>query len=110
METQTRLEEATEAKNRGDFSQAEQIYNEILSKSAGSNESALREQESALIQLGQLYRDQKYVLSQHSRLTMFQTSRQTRRPHQNIQNHHVKLRQSQNCQNWYLGLLRNGPS
>ena len=61
MEQQTRLEEATEAKARGDFIRAEQIYHEILSKSAGSNEVALREQESALIQLGQLYRDQKYL-------------------------------------------------
>jgi hypothetical protein len=61
MEQQTRLEEATEAKVRGDFIRAEQIYHEILSKSAGSNEVALREQDSALIQLGQLYRDQKYA-------------------------------------------------
>ena len=61
MEQQTRLEEATEAKARGDFIRAEQIYHEILSKSAGSNEVALREQDSALIQLGQLYRDQKYA-------------------------------------------------
>lgn len=60
MEKQTRLEEANDAKNKGDFIGAEQIYHGILSKSAGSNESALREQESALIQLGQLYRDQKY--------------------------------------------------
>jgi len=61
MEQQTRLEEATEAKVRGDFIRAEQIYHEILSKSAGSNEVALREQDSALIRLGQLYRDQKYA-------------------------------------------------
>jgi 26S proteasome regulatory subunit N6 len=61
MDTQSRLEEATEAKTKGDFIQAEQIYHDILSKSAGNNESALREQESALIQLGELYRDQKSV-------------------------------------------------
>lgn len=61
MERQTRLEEASDAKNKGDFILAEKIYHDILSKSAGSNEAALREQESALIQLGQLYSDQKYV-------------------------------------------------
>jgi hypothetical protein len=39
---------------------AEQMYHEILLKNAGINEFALREQESALIQLGELYCDQKY--------------------------------------------------
>jgi 26S proteasome regulatory subunit N6 len=60
METPTRLEEAAEATKKGDIVLAEQIYHEILSKSAGTNESALREQESALIQLGELYRDGKF--------------------------------------------------
>ena len=61
METQTRLDEAAEAKKKGDVVLAEQIYHGILSKSAGNNESALREQESALIQLGKLYRDEKFI-------------------------------------------------
>ena len=60
MEKPTRLEEAAEAKKKGDIVLAEQIYHEILSKSAGTDESALREQESALIQLGELYRDEKF--------------------------------------------------
>src|SRR5579859_2603583 len=61
MDKQPRLEEAAAAKKKGDIVQAESIYNEILSTTAGSNESALREQEAALIQLGELYRDQKCV-------------------------------------------------
>ena len=63
MEKQSRLDEATEAKKIGDVVLAEQIYHEILSKSAGNNESALREQESALIHLGEVYRDQKCNLT-----------------------------------------------
>jgi len=59
MEGKSRVEEAIQATKRGDIVFAEQIYHEILSKSAGTNESALREQEAALIQLGELYRDQK---------------------------------------------------
>ena len=63
MEQQSRLDEATDAKKKGDVVLAQQIYHEILSKSAGNNESALREQESALIQLGEVYRDQKFDLT-----------------------------------------------
>ena len=61
MEKQSRLDEASEAKTKGDVVLAERIYHEILSKSAGTNESALRDQESALVQLGELYRDQAFV-------------------------------------------------
>jgi 26S proteasome regulatory subunit RPN6 N-terminal domain len=60
MDKQSRVDEAAQAKDKGDFVVAEQIYHDILSKSAGNNETALREQEVALIQLGQIYRDQKY--------------------------------------------------
>lgn len=63
MEKQGRLDEASQAKKTGDVALAEKIYHEILSKTAGTNESALREQESSLIQLGELYRDQKFVFS-----------------------------------------------
>ena len=59
MDKQPRLEHAAAAKQKGDVVQAEKIYHDILSTSAGTNETALREQESALIQLGELYRDQK---------------------------------------------------
>lgn len=69
MEKQTRLDEAAEAKKKGDVTIAEQIYHDILSKSAGNNESALREQESALIQLGELYRDEKFISLQIRVLT-----------------------------------------
>ena len=60
MDKQNRVEEAVEATKKGDIVLAEQIYHEILLKSAGTNESALREQEAALIQLGELYRDQQF--------------------------------------------------
>jgi 26S proteasome regulatory subunit N6 len=60
MDKQPRLEEAAAAKQKGDVVQAEKIYHDILATSAGTNETALREQESALIRLGELYRDQKF--------------------------------------------------
>jgi 26S proteasome regulatory subunit N6 len=41
---------------------AEAIYKEYLSKVPGTNEAALKEYETALVGLGELYRDQKYVL------------------------------------------------
>jgi 26S proteasome regulatory subunit N6 len=60
MEMQTpRLQQAASESKKGNLSSAEEIYHTVLSKSAGTNESALREQESALIRLGELYRDQK---------------------------------------------------
>jgi len=58
------LEQAAQAKKAGDIVREEQIYHDILSQSAGTNESALREQESALIQLGELYRDQRFLRQQ----------------------------------------------
>lgn len=38
---------------------AEDLYKEVLEKPPGSNESALRDYESALVGLGELYRDGK---------------------------------------------------
>lgn len=42
-------------------SKAEQIYKEVLSTDPGSNETAIKNYESALVGLGELYRDQKRV-------------------------------------------------
>ena len=42
-----------------DPAQAEKLYQEILSKGPGSSEVALREYETALMGLGELYRDGK---------------------------------------------------
>jgi 26S proteasome regulatory subunit N6 len=56
----SRLAEADAAKEAGDVAKAEATYHEILSKSVGSNEAGLRQQETALIKLGELYRDQQY--------------------------------------------------
>jgi|SRR5271155_1860303 len=44
---------------KSDSSKAETIYKEVLSKSPGSNEAALRDYENALTGLGELYRDNK---------------------------------------------------
>jgi len=63
METQSRLEAATEASKAGNFIRAEEIYREILSKPPTTNEAALRESELALTQLGELYKEQKYLPS-----------------------------------------------
>lgn len=38
---------------------AEKLYKEVLEKSPGSNEAALRDYENALVGLGELYRDLK---------------------------------------------------
>ena len=54
----SRLEEAR-ALAKSDPAAAERQYKEILSKKPGSNEAALREFEEALMELGELYKDQK---------------------------------------------------
>lgn len=40
---------------------AEQIYKDVLSTNPGSNEAAIKNYESALVGLGELYRDQRRV-------------------------------------------------
>ena len=55
-----RLEEAAkQAKDQP--AKAEEIYKSILSKDPGSNEAAVKNYETALISLGELYRDRKRV-------------------------------------------------
>ena len=44
-----------------DPSKAEALYKDILSKGPGSGEAALREFETALTSLGELYRDNKKI-------------------------------------------------
>ena len=66
MEKTNRLAEADEAKTAGDLARAESLYHEVLSTSVGSNETGLREQETALIKLGELYRDQQYIPGFHN--------------------------------------------
>lgn len=57
------MEEATEAKSKGDLVTAETLYLQVLSEDAGSNEIALRDQEIAVTRLGEMYRDEKYTCS-----------------------------------------------
>lgn len=45
-----------------DPKKAEQIYKDIISKPPAMNDAAVREYETALISLGELYRDQKLVV------------------------------------------------
>lgn len=54
----SRIEEAQKLRKK-DPSKAEAIYKDILSKAPGSGEAALREYETALMSLGELYRDTK---------------------------------------------------
>ena len=54
----TRIEEAQKVSKK-DPTKAEAIYKDVLSKSPGSNEAALRDYETALMGLGELYRDSK---------------------------------------------------
>lgn len=55
-----RLREAQKAASSNDTSKAEQIYKEIISKPpSATSDAAVKEYETALISLGELYRDQK---------------------------------------------------
>jgi 26S proteasome regulatory subunit N6 len=51
-----KLEEASKLQNAGDNDRAIQVYSEILSVES-TDENVLREQELALMSLGELYRD-----------------------------------------------------
>ena len=53
-----RIEEAKK-QSKEQPQKAEQVYKDILSKSPGSNDRAVRDFENALISLGELYRDHK---------------------------------------------------
>lgn len=55
-----RLEEAKSVV-KSDPSKAESIYKEILSSGPRSSDAALRDYETALMGLGELYRDTKWV-------------------------------------------------
>ncbi|KAK9239725.1 hypothetical protein V1525DRAFT_355516 [Lipomyces kononenkoae] len=59
--TSTLLQEAQAATKAENLVKAEHLYKEILSKSAGTNEKALAEQETALYELGALYRDHRKI-------------------------------------------------
>lgn len=54
----TRIEEAQKL-SKTDPSKAETIYKDVLSKGPGSGEAALREYETSLMGLGEVYRDTK---------------------------------------------------
>lgn len=51
-----RVEEAKKL-SKTDPSKAEAIYKEVLSKDPGNSDAALRDYETALMGLGELYRD-----------------------------------------------------
>ena len=59
-ETTSRVAEAQKLA-KSDPSKAEQIFNDILSQNPGSKEAAIKNYETALVGLGELYRDQKNV-------------------------------------------------
>lgn len=59
-ETSNRVAEAQKLA-KSEPTQAEQIYKEVLATDPGSNETAIKNYESGLIGLGELYRDQKRV-------------------------------------------------
>jgi 26S proteasome regulatory subunit N6 len=54
------VESANEAIKAGNASKGEQILKQILSQKSQSNQDdSLKEQEAALVRLGELYRDQR---------------------------------------------------
>lgn len=60
--------------SKTDPAQAEKLYKEVLSKPVGASESASKDYESALLGLGELYRDHK---KQKDLSELIKTSRQT---------------------------------
>lgn len=59
-ETSKRIEEAQKLA-KSEPTKAEQTYKEVLATEPGSNEAAIKNYETALVGLGELYRDQKRV-------------------------------------------------
>ncbi|KAK9389262.1 hypothetical protein V1515DRAFT_551654 [Lipomyces mesembrius] len=59
--TSALLQEAQAAAKLDNLAKAEHLYKEVLSNSAGTNEKAIAEQETALYELGTLYRDHKKI-------------------------------------------------
>jgi 26S proteasome regulatory subunit N6 len=59
-DTTARIAEAQKL-TQSDPTQAERIFKDVLSQDPGSNEAAIKNYESALVGLGELYRDQKRV-------------------------------------------------
>lgn len=56
--SEAKVEEAKKL-SKQDPSKAEALYKDVLSKSPGTNEAAMRDYETALVGLGELYRDHK---------------------------------------------------
>lgn len=56
--SEVKIEEAKKL-SKQDPSKAEALYKDVLSKSPGTNEAAMRDYETALVGLGELYRDHK---------------------------------------------------
>ncbi|KAK9316575.1 hypothetical protein V1522DRAFT_400584 [Lipomyces starkeyi] len=59
--TSALLQEAQAAAKLDNLAKAEHLYKEVLSNSAGTNEKAIAEQETALYELGALYRDHRKI-------------------------------------------------
>jgi 26S proteasome regulatory subunit N6 len=59
-DTGKRIEEAQKLA-KTEPAKAEAIYQEVLSQDPGSNEAAVKHYETALVSLGELYRDQNKV-------------------------------------------------
>jgi 26S proteasome regulatory subunit N6 len=60
QEESKRIAEAQKL-SKTDASKAEAIYKDVLSKQPGSSEAAVKNFETALVSLGELYREQKRV-------------------------------------------------
>lgn len=71
--TAQRIEEARDLKKK-DPSKAEGIYKEILAQGPGSTETSSRDYESALVGLGEVYRDERKA---QEIAELIQTSRTT---------------------------------
>lgn len=72
MSSTSELLAEAEAVRAGNPKRGEEIYKQILNSSKSAvNPDELRDQETALVKLGELYRDQKYVHGAFSLLGLF---------------------------------------
>ncbi|KAK9453151.1 hypothetical protein V1511DRAFT_473348 [Dipodascopsis uninucleata] len=67
------LEEAKAAAKKDNLAEAEHLYREILSTKAGSNEKLIAQQETALYELGELYRSHQKIKELESLIQMSRT-------------------------------------
>jgi hypothetical protein len=94
--SEAKIEEAKKL-SKQDPSKAEALYKDVLSKSPGTDEAAMRDYETALVGLGELYRDHK---RQHDLAELVKSSRSAIQSYARAKT--AKLSTSTFCRMWTL--------